>query len=88
MARQLKQSAEEIAEFNEYKRREDRSSGFGLMAVRDKGWARLKNGVVVNWNVDRPLESGEARDYVPDEMIKIDGKLYDADELRSFLRWA
>lgn len=79
---------EEIAEMDATKQKETRAMGLDLMPVRDRGWGKLRNGTLVEWHTDRPLQELEARRYVPDGMVVIDNKLYDTEELRRFLRWA
>lgn len=68
-------------------RKRKRGEGFALMSVRDRGWKRLSNGVLMEWQVDRPLEEYEVRTHVPNGMFKLDGKMYDADDFRKYLRW-
>lgn len=79
-------------------RKRSRSRGFSKMAERDKGWQRLKNGALVRWHVptewseDMELPNGsviQVKDAtVPPETFEIDGKIFNAEELRRWLRWA
>lgn len=78
---------QEIAERDEMNRTERRKSGFDLMPIRDRGWAVLSNGVRVRWHTDKFDDYG-IRSTVPDGTFEIDGKLYNAEELMKFLRWA
>lgn len=79
--------------------REKRKMGYSLMDVRDQGGTVLSNGVRIHWGVKRreipqalvdemPFGIYVYPKYVPDNMMEIDGKLYDAEELRRYLRWA
>jgi len=88
-----KYSAQQITEMEEAKQKDARKSGFALMGTRDSGRAKLDNGVVVEWHVDRDWSeevNGIATkdSTVPPGTFKIDGKLYDAENLRHWLRWA
>lgn len=89
-----KQSAAEIEELElaENNRRQTRKSGFSLMSVRDRGWIKLNNGVVLEWPVDRELLDGEVRSFIPKGyfgMVTGDKKIiFDAEEFKKYLRWA
>lgn len=82
------------AEQAEDDRRTGRNKGYRLMRDRDRGWARLSNGVLIQWRIPDPLSTDQLPDYymfparVPAGMVAIDGKLYDAEDLRKWLRWA
>jgi hypothetical protein len=77
----------ETQELEEHNRRTSRTQGYNLMSVRDAGAAKLSNGVLVRWHVPKP-EDYHQYHYVPEGKIVIGGKLFDVEELRSFLRWA
>lgn len=81
-------SVQEVAEMDEMNRVNTRNSGFSLMSVRDKGYIRLGNGCLMQWHVDRQLKDGEARQVIPDGMVMIDDKFFNAEELQKYLRWA
>jgi hypothetical protein len=94
-----KQTPEEIEAIERAadNRRISRNNGFSLMSVRDRGWvtiSEMRTGEVnLFWHIDRPLVDGEVRVNVPPGMIRIDmggdkWLLFDAEELRKFLRWA
>lgn len=79
------------------KAKEERKGGFRLMAVRDRGFAELSDGTRVRWHTDRPWIDQfmygdtmvEIRDNtVPEGKFMINDQVYDAEELRKFLRWA
>jgi hypothetical protein len=72
----------------EHEQRQSRNNGLSLMEVRDRGWYKLDNGSVIEWGVDRPLYNGEVRRHVPEGYFFLNGKIYDVDEFRKFLRWA
>jgi hypothetical protein len=82
------------AEKAESDRRTGRNNGYGLMRERDRGWARLSNGALIQWHTPRPKITSELPDYyvfppsIPPTMVAIDGKLYDTEDLRKWLRWA
>lgn len=86
--RKSKLSAQEVAELDAFNKGETRNSGFGLMSVRDKGYTTLNNGSLLQWHTNRPLREGEARQSVGDGYILIDGKIFSAEELMRFTRWA
>lgn len=73
-------------------RRLSRAAGYAKMDERDQGYQRLSNGTTMLWSVGRPLEDGEARRNVPENMfaLVIDGRehFFDTDEFRNSLRWA
>lgn len=77
----------ETQELEEHNRRTSRNWGYNLMSVRDAGGTKMSNDVVVRWHVPKP-EDYYYYKYIPEGTIEIDGKLYDVEELRSFLRWA
>lgn len=91
-------SSQEIAELDELKAEERRASGLALGQVRDRGWARLRNNALVFWHHPKTLgtEVNSIKIYNSAEVppgcfgIMIDGKkvIFDAEELRKFLRWA
>lgn len=93
-----KYSAQAITEMEEAKQKETRSTGFALMGTRDSGRARLSNGVIVRWHTETPPgytvvsdKHGEmeiTENTVPPGTFLINGVLFDADELRKWLRWA
>lgn len=80
-------SQQEIAELDATKAREARNGGLKLLPVRDRGWARMSNGLSVHWNTKYANPA-----LVPpgDFGIMIEGKVYrfDAEELQRFVRWA
>lgn len=80
-------SAQEIAEMDDSQRVEARKSGYSLMSVRDRGNTVLSNGVRIFWNIRKPENYTHYRS-VPVGTVELDGKLYDAEELQKFLRWA
>ena len=77
----------ETQELEEHNRRTSRTQGYNLMSVRDAGAAKLSNGVLVRWHVPKP-EDYTHYSSIPPGTFEIDGKLFDVEELRSFLRWA
>lgn len=81
----------EAAEIAADERRRSRNNGFSLMSVRDRGWTRLNNGVVMLWPTDREPMPGEAITSVPKGkfVLVINGKshLFDADDFQKSLRW-
>jgi hypothetical protein len=88
--RKAPKSEQEIAEIEAAERQDRRKGGFGLMAIRDRGWGRMSNGTVMVWHVDRE-DDGTLRHDVPDDhfMLIIDGKekMFEAEEFRRWLRW-
>lgn len=87
-------SAQEIAELDEINQRVARDAGLKLMPVRDRGYARMSNGTIALWH-GKPWvnEVGvvNGQDVPPGTFgIRIEGKnyLFDAEELRKYLRWA
>lgn len=90
------------AELDEYNHRQNRSHGYSLMSIRDRGWQELTNGVIAHWNF--PRRESEAITYrgstyqtvenprVPNGHfgLEVNGELvvFDAEELRKVLRWA
>lgn len=88
--RQTTLSAGEVAEMDETKNREQRSSGFALMGSRDSGAVKLSNGILMNWHVSKPDTRYPYRRIEPGTFIlRINGKdhVFDADEFGKFLRW-
>lgn len=84
-----KYSAQQITEMEEVKQKDTRKSGFALMSTRDKGITTLSNGVVVKWHgKDFENGSGATEHTVPAGTFMINNILYDAEELRHWLRWA
>lgn len=91
-------SEQEIAELDEFQKKETRAAGLALMPVRDRGVAKLSNGVTVYWN--HPKREHEpvngvttySTPRVADGQfgISVDGKLivFNAEELMRHLRWA
>lgn len=73
-------------------KQQTRKTGFAKMSERDRGWVRLSNGVIMEWHVARPLVEFEARKNVPDGkvILRIDKEdmVFDAEELKKWLRWA
>lgn len=96
MARKSKLSAQEIAELDETKTREVRNLGLKMMPIRDIGSAQLSNGKVVRWHgkptpIDYETPHGAmtiTEGHVPSGTFEVDGTLYNAEELRKYLRWA
>lgn len=81
-------SAQESNELDEINRQETRKTGFTLMEIRDRGWARLSNGSLLQWHTDRPPREYEARQSIRNGDILIDGKPFNAEDLMKYLRWA
>ena len=91
-------SEQEIAEFDEFQKKEARNAGLALVPVRDRGVAKLSNGVTVYWH--HPKREHEevngittySTPRVADGKfgIEVDGKLvvFNAEELMKHLRWA
>lgn len=73
-------------------RKEKRKTGFSMMSIRDKGYQRLSNGVIMLWPTDRELEDGETITRVPDGkfVLIVNGEYipFDTDDFRQSLRWA
>lgn len=66
-----------------------RTKAFKTMQVRDLGSKRLSNGVLLEWHTPKPEDDGPwLWKSIPPNMIMLDGKLYDTEELRKWLRWA
>jgi hypothetical protein len=84
--RKSKMSALELEE--QELRKESRKKGYSMMDIRDRGWAKLSNGSIIEWSVDRPLAEGEVRRRIEKGTVILDEKLYDVDELLRWLRWA
>lgn len=85
--RQSKQKALEI-EQAEHDSKQNRSNGLSLAEIRDRGWSKLSNGIMMEWHIDRPMEEGEVRRNIPEGFFVLDGKVYELDEFNRFLRWA
>ena len=85
--------AQEIEEIEkaEADRKTSRRNGLSLASIRDRGWIRLNNGALLEWNVDRELEEGEARRIVPKgHFVLTDNNksmLFNTEEFRKWLRW-
>jgi len=95
-------SQQEVAELDETKAKEARKSGLNLIPERDRGYHRLRNGVMVYWN--HPTREHQPSSHngieivtkttprvAPGEFgIEVDGRIirFDADELRMYLRWS
>lgn len=94
--RKSKLTAEEIqaAEKAADDRRISRGHGFSMMEVRDRGWARLNNGAVIIWPVDKEKRlPGVPYLSVPRGHFVLDlggaGRhLFETDDFQKFLRWA
>ncbi len=71
-----------------------RNSAFRTMKDRDLGSYRLSNGALVEWHVPPPENLDGLPDFflfpkdIPVGSVAIDGKLYNLEELRKWLRWA
>lgn len=74
-------------EEEESNQRQSRNNGLSLMSVRDRGWAKLSNGSVMEWSVDSPLQELVPRRQIPVGHFYLDGKLFDVDEFRKYERW-
>lgn len=92
--RKSKLTAEEIeaAEMAADERKQNRKNGFSLADIRDRGWTRLSNGVIMEWWVEKEKRQEYiAYPNIPQGkfMLTIDGRsvVYDADDFRKFLRW-
>jgi len=89
--RYANKTEQEKAEIAAAERADKRKHGFSLMAVRDRGWFKLSNGVGIIWHSEAPLEDYEARRYVPDGMfiLKIGNEeaVFDKEEFMRYLRW-
>lgn len=89
----LSASEIEAEELEEYNRKRTRKRGYSMMSVRDRGYSILNNGVKIVWPVagEWSEEQGgiqtKSGTGVPTGHFKLDGKLYDADDFRRFLRW-
>lgn len=83
---------QEVLERDEFERTQYRKAGLDLMPVRDKGAAKLSNGVIIAWHTDRPLDDGEARGYVPDGHFTLTMNnrtlLFNVEEFNKYTRWA
>ncbi len=88
--RKAPKSEQEKAEIEAAERQDRRKDGFGLMAIRDRGWGRMSNGVVMVWPVNDPVDKTIVNG-VPDNHFLLDIKgnkyLFEAEEFRRFLRW-
>jgi len=86
----------EQAEKYEYNRQAKRNKAFGLMDIRDRGWAKIptKNGVetVMLWHSAADLEELVPRRHIPEDMfaLEVGGKfvLFNVEEFKQWLRWA
>ena len=90
-------SEQEIAEFDDFQKKETRKGGLDLMPVRDRGAAKLSNGASVRWHTNNPpkqvldLDGKEmiiTSGTVPDGTFEVNGVLFNAEELMKHLRWA
>lgn len=95
MGRKSKLTVVEIeeAEQTEDNRRQGRKLGFSLMDLRDQGYGRMSNGVVIEWPIpkERRKDGVPYRDIPKGKFILHVGReqvLCDADEFMKFLRWA
>ena len=91
-------SEQEIAEFDEFQKKETRRGGLDLIPVRDRGVAKMSNGITVYWN--HPKRENEPVNGVTvystpkvadgEFGIAVDGKLivFNSEELMKHLRWA
>lgn len=90
--RQVNKTSQQKLEIEAAERTERRKGGFEYMGVRDRGWGKLRNGVIIHWHTDAPLEEGVSRKRIPDNhfLLTDQGKstLFDAEEFRQWLRWA
>lgn len=80
----------EKADMAEAERRERRNSGLDLMQARDRGGARLSNGVIMEWHVDNRQPYQPYRNLPPGYFVlTIDGKsaLFDTEEFKEHFRW-
>ena len=74
-------------------RHQARKNGYSKMEERDRGYQRLSNGSSVRWHIE-PEWSEEVNGIstleatVAPGVFEIDGKEFDAEELRKWLRWA
>lgn len=69
-------------------RKQSRAQGFQMMDVRDQGTAVLSNGVRIEWHVPKDRrEDYVGYSGVPNGMFLLDGKVYDGEEFRRWLRW-
>jgi hypothetical protein len=78
----------EQAEQAQANRKQKRNYAFRAMHDRDRGWARLSNGVIIEWHTNTPLEEYVPRKRIQPGTILLDGKHYDVEEVRKWLRWA
>lgn len=90
-------SEQEIAEFDDFQKKETRKGGLNLMPVRDRGSAVMSNGSRVRWHTSNPpkqsfeIDGKEAvvtSGTIPDGMFEINGVIFNAEELMRHLRWA
>ena len=99
--RKSKHSVQEVAEMDEMKATDIRKGGLGLISVRDRGWARLDNGVVLRWHSNRPASSETEIDghvveiknsNVPSGTLVMTTEhgdiSFNAEELMRLIRWA
>lgn len=93
----MRQSTQKVADIEEAelaadKRKVARGTGFSMMEIRDRGWSRFKNGVVMEWHVDpSKYREGVAYTHIPAGhfvlSIKDQRILFDVDDFQKFLRW-
>jgi hypothetical protein len=86
-------SEKEKQEIEASERRERRKGGYDLMHVRDRGWGKLDNGVVMSWHVE-PEKRYEGITYsgIPDGYFVLhtgkDSHVFDKEDFMRWLRWA
>lgn len=92
-------TTDEILEAEKAKeaRKNFRKGGLNGMKLRDQGSAKLSNGAMIMWPVQKPEFSDIGGPYVYPRAIqegtfvlKIDGKehVFDTEEFQRWLRWA
>lgn len=81
------EATERAADERKYRR----GMGFDLMSVRDRGWADIGNGMIMEWPVDRTPADYEARSVVPPNHFILrtnkETLMLNADDFRKYLRW-
>lgn len=101
--RNTKITAEEIeaTEVAAEARKQNRNQGFSMMSVRDQGYTKIRDlngrGVALLWPTAREALEGEAFRRIPEgafvmefrgESGKMENLVFDAEELKKWLRWA